>query len=259
MTTILIALLTVLAQDTVNTMPTNRSVAAALREDGVRVQTERAILYFQEGQLSAEEMDRFGGLVDQGIGHLQEYLGVPPPDRRIQYFISDRIETSYSSYRSVFLPLSRVKERSAPYLHESSHVLAPCHDCPMWFSEGLASYLQSWVSENRGGYDGVIFTRRGNRGIDRDAKRWLSGERGQAVLPFIGRQGEPPAIQYDRSNVAAPFYVMSQSFVKYLAEKTGMEKVRLLIAAGDFEGQMVAATGKSSEQWKAEWLASLGG
>jgi hypothetical protein len=257
MTAILIALL--LAQDTVVTMPNNRSVAAELRENGVRVETERAILYFQAGQLSAEEMDRFGGLVDQGIVHLQEYLGVSPLDRRIQYFIGDRIETSYSSYRSVFLPLSRVTERSAPYLHESSHILAPCHNCPMWFSEGLASYLQSWVSENRGGYDGVIFTRRGNRGIDRDAMRWLNGERGQAVLPFIGRHGEPPAIQYDRSNVAAPFYVMSQSFVKYLVDKAGMEKVRLLIAAGDFEAQMMEATGKSSEQWKTEWLASLRG
>ena len=255
MTFVLIAL--VLAQDTVVTMPNNRSVVAELRENGVRVETERAILFFQAGQLSTEEMDRFGGLVDEGIVYLQEYLGVTALDRRIQYFISDRIETSYSNSRSVFLPLSRVREHSAPYLHESSHVLAPCHDCPMWFSEGLASYLQSWVSENRGGYDGVIFARRGNRGIDRDAMRWLNGERGQAVLPFIGRHGEPPAIQYDRSNVAAPFYVMSQSFVKYLADKAGMEKVRLLIAAGDFEAQMVEATGKSSEQWKAEWLAAL--
>src|ERR1700730_1724722 len=162
MTAVLITLL--LLQDTVVTMPTNRSVATELRENGVRVETERAILLFQPGQLSSDEMERFAGLVDQGIGHLQEYLGVTPPDRRIQYFISDRIEVSYSSYRSVFLPLSRVKEHSAPYLHESSHVLAPCHDCPMWFSEGLASYLQSWISENRGGYDGIIFTRHGNRG-----------------------------------------------------------------------------------------------
>jgi len=258
MTAILIALASLfLAQDTVNTMPTNRSVAAELRDNGVRIETERATFWFQPDQLSTEEMEHFGGLVDQGIGYLQEYLGVTPMDRRIQYFVSDRIATSYSTGRAVFLPLSRVKERSAPYLHESSHVLAPCHDCPMWFSEGLASYLQSWVSENRGGYDGVIFARRGNRGIDRDAVRWLNGERGQAVLPFIGRPGEPPAISYDRSNVAAPFYVMSQSFVKYLADKAGMEKVRLVMAAGDFEAQMVEATGKSSEQWKAEWLASL--
>ena len=78
-------------------------------------------------------------------------------------------------------------------------------------------------------------------------------------MPFVGRHGEPPAIQYDRSNVAAPFYVMSQSFVKYLVDKAGMEKVRLLIAAGDFEAQMVEATGKSPEQWKTEWLASLRG
>src|SRR6266404_1340659 len=251
MTAILIAFASLLlAQDTVNTMPPNRSVAAELRENGVRVETERAILLFQPGQLSADEMERFAGLVDLGIMHLQEYIGVPPSDRRIQYFISDRIETSYSSYRSVFLPLTRVRERSAPYLHESSHVLAPCRDCPCGSAKGLASYLQSWVSENRGGYDGVIFTRRGNRGIDRDALRWLSGERGQAVLPFIGKHGEPPAIQYDRSNVAAPFYVMSQSFVKYLADKAGMEKVRMLIGAGDFEAAMVEGTGKSSEQWK---------
>src|SRR5216684_3448079 len=122
MAAVLIALASLLfAQDTVVTMPANRSVAAELRDNGVRVETERAILMFQPGQLSSEEMERFAGLVDQGIEYLQEYLGVTPVDRRIQYFVSDRIATSYSTGRGVFLPLSRVREHSAPYLHESSH------------------------------------------------------------------------------------------------------------------------------------------
>jgi hypothetical protein len=52
-------------------------------------------------------------------------------------------------------------------------------------------------------YYSRIFTHRGNRGIDRDAARWLANDRGQAVLPFLGRHGEPPEIAYDRSNGAA--------------------------------------------------------
>ena len=143
-----------------------------------------------------------------------------PKDRKVRYFISSQFSTSHSRGHSIYLPLARVANQSAPYLHETVHSIVPCPNCPMWFSEGFASFVQSYVSEHMGGYDGIIFARQGNRGIDRDALRWLANERGQAVLPFIGKPEEPPQINEDRSNVAAPFYVMAQSLVKYIVENT---------------------------------------
>ena len=153
--------------------------------------------------------------------------------------------------------MAKVKNRTAPYLHETTHLVAPCDECPMWFSEGLASYVQSYVSENTGGYDGGIFTRRGNRGINQDARRWLASERGQAVVPFLGTHGEPPSIDWDRSNVAAPFYVMAQSFVKFLVEQATLPKLRPVFEAKDFDAELQSSTGKKSAEWKELWLADL--
>ena len=127
----------------------------------------------------------------------------------------------------------------------------------MWFSEGLASYVQSYVSQHAGGYDGAIFARRGNRGIDQDARRWLASDRGQVVLPFVGVPGEPPDINYDRSNVAAPFYVMAQSLVKFIVDRAKLDKLRPVFEAKDFEAELKSATGKSSAEWKTNWLAKL--
>ena len=247
-----------LASAQVDSWMSDRKLAADLMENGVPVETDRATLWFEAGILEADARAAFAELVNRGILDIEAYLGVSrASNRKIRYFISSQVEISHSTWRSVYLPMSKVRNQTAPYLHETTHVLAPCEDCPMWFGEGLASYVQSYVSEHSGGYDGGIFSRRGNRGIDQDARRWLASERGQAVVSFIGVRGEPPAINYDRSNVAAPFYVMAQSFVKFLAAHATIEKLRGVFDADDFSAGLLNATGKSAAEWKEQWLADL--
>lgn len=236
----------------------DRKMAADLVVNGVSVDTDRATLWFQGGILSPDEISAFSTLVNQGIQDIESYLGVTrSSSRKIRYYISTEIEISHSRFQSIYLPMSKVQNRTAPYLHETTHIVAPCDACPMWFSEGLASFVQSYVSEHTGGYDGGIFTRRGNRGIDQDARRWLASDRGRAVAPFVGADGEPPSINEDRQNVAAPFYVMAQSFVKFLAEKAPLEKLRPCFDAKDFDGELQKATGKNAAEWKELWLAEL--
>ena len=236
----------------------DRKLASDLMENGVAVETDRATMWFEGGALTSDARAAFAELVNRGILDIEAYLGVSRAgNRKIRYFISSQIEISHSIWRSVYLPMSKVQNRTAPYLHETTHVLAPCDECPMWFSEGLASYVQSYISEYSGGYDGRIFSQRGNRGIDQDAQWWLASERGQAVVPFIGVPGEPPAINYDRSNVAAPFYVMAQSFVKFLVEYATMERLRCVFEAKAFDAKFLNATGKTAGEWKEQWLAEL--
>jgi len=236
----------------------DRRIALDLQESGVHRETERADLYFDADALPAAETSTFAGLVEKGIENIEKFLAISlPPDRKIHYYISRQFDISHSQGRSVYLPLQRVANQSAPYLHETTHIIAPCANCPMWFSEGLASFVQSYVSEHMGGYDGIIFARRGNRGIDRDSLRWLADKRGQAVLPFIGTVDEPPEIGEDRSNVAAPFYVMAQSLVKYMVENTDMEKLRGVMASSDFETDLKRLTGKSSLEWKQSWSKAI--
>ena len=137
----------------------DRDLSAYLTRNGIAVSTERASLWFDSGAMEPEEMDAFAKLVNRGIIDIEAYLGVSRAGgRRIRYFISNRVEISHSTWHSIFLPLAKVQNRTAPYLHETVHQLAPCDDCPMWFNEGLASFVQSYVSEHAGGYDGAIFS-----------------------------------------------------------------------------------------------------
>jgi len=237
----------------------DRDLANDLTKNGVAIEGPRASYWFDNGVLTWDQMNTFVDLVNRGITDIEAYLGTNlPQGRKIRFFISYRVDISHSTWRSVYLPMTKVKNQTVPYLHETTHVLAPCDNCPMWFSEGLASFVQSYVSEHTGGYDGGIFSRRGNRGIDFDAKRWLASDRGLAVVPFIGVHGEPPRINYDRSNVAAPFYVMAQSFVKFMMEHLTAEQARAIFVAKDFDAAVSTATGKSPNEWKDLWLAELG-
>jgi hypothetical protein len=113
------------------------------------------------------------------------------------------------------------------------------------------------VSEHLGGYDGVIFSWGGNANVDRLAGGYLKTERGQQVLPFVGAPESPPRLESDRRRVAAPFYVLSHSFVKFLVEELGVEPVKALHAASDAEREIEKKTGKSLASWRDAWLARV--
>ena len=128
----------------------------------------------------------------------------------------------------------------------------------MWLTEGFASYVESYVSENIGGYDAHVFSRTGNRGVDGEAARWLGRDAGRMVLPFVGAPGEPDEMTSERRRVAAPLYVMAQSFTKLLVARIGLGRVIALVSSRDPEGELARATGRTAESWKAEWLAAIG-
>ena len=108
------------------------------------------------------------------------------------YRVGASLPYSMTRGRTVSLMLERVRSDSAPYLHETVHVLVPSPNRSVWLSEGFASYVESYVSENIGGYDARVFTKTGNRGVDTEAARWLGREAGRTVLPWVGTPGEPP-------------------------------------------------------------------
>jgi hypothetical protein len=57
--------------------------------------------------------------------------------------------------------------------------------------------------------------------------------------------------------VAAPFYVMAQSLVKFMVDRAKLNKLRPVFEAKDFEAALQSSTGKSSAEWKEKWLAKL--
>ena len=229
--------------------------------DRVRYEMGRSTVVFESGAFSAEEMGKFALLTDRGIADIEALLGPAPvagrSGPRITFIVRDDIAMSRSFRRTVMLPADRVRRRAAPYLHETTHILLPMKDECLWLSEGFASYVQSYVAEKIGGYDGYVFSWGGNRNIERLARRTLNSDLGRAALPYVGGAGEPADIFEKRREVAEPLYVLSHSFVKFLVEQTSLEKVKGLVQASNIAGNAEALTGRTIEQWKTDWLNML--
>jgi hypothetical protein len=202
------------------------------------------------------EAQEFARLAARGIRDVERLIGRAGPARlRIEVLRDTGISAACG--RTIRLPLHRVRERTAPYLHEIAHVLLPCPAAPAWFSEGLACYVESAVAERFGGYDSRLFTMQGNRGVDADARRWLADARGRAVLRFVGRRGMPPEVVSDRHNVATPFYVLSHSLVNFLVQRAGIPAVVRAARARNFGAGLQQATGKTAAKWRNAWLINL--
>jgi len=226
------------------------------RERGVTV-------VFDRGAMSETEMAAFARLVDDGIRDIREHLsrnavGVRLRDGAPTFVVTRRARISRAYRRTVLLPLRRVRDRRAPYLHEAAHVLVPARNREVWLNEGFASYIESYIADNVGGYAGHVFSSGGNAGIDRDARRHLESGYGRTALEFVGRHGTPPGFYRDRERVAPPLYVLAHSFFKYLVEKRGLGPSVRLLGAPDSARAIQASSGRPMESWKREWLDSLG-
>jgi hypothetical protein len=239
----------------------SRSDAQEVNGDRVRYALSRATVLFQNGAFTAEEMGRFAMLADRGVQDIDALLnhkgsgaGTAP---MITFVVRDDVPMSRSFRRTVMLPAERVHRESAPYLHESTHILVPMKQECLWLSEGFASYVQSYVAEKIGGYDGYVFSWGGNGNIDRLARRTLNSDLGRAALPYVGGGGEPADLFEKRREVAQPLYVLAHSLVKFMIEGTSLDRVKTLVQAQDIEGSAAALTGKSIEAWKADWLVML--
>jgi hypothetical protein len=135
------------------------------------IEKPRATLSYEESALTAKEAERFAGLLDQGIADVESYLRPAAPDGlregRILYRVGIDLPFSMTRGRTVSLMVERVRTDSAPYLHETVHVLVPSPNRSVWLSEGFASYVESYVSENIGGYDAHVFVKTATAGSTR--------------------------------------------------------------------------------------------
>ena len=200
------------------------------------------------------EAERFAQQAARGIDGVECLTG-RCGRMRLRFELCSDGRISAARGRTIRLPAYRVRNQTAPYLHEIAHALLPCPGAPVWFSEGLACYVESAVAERFGGYDSRLFTARGNAGVDVDARAWLDDARGHAVLRFVGKRGEPPRMAHDRPNVAAPFYVLSHSLVRFIALHAGDGALARVARARGFVQTLKRATGRGAAEWRRSWLA----
>ena len=216
----------------------------------------RISVSYERATLPRDQASAFAALAARGVRAIELLAGLRA-HTRLRFELRGATRISTARGRTILLSPYRVASRTAPYLHEIAHVLLPCPHAPPWFSEGLAAYLESLVAEQGAGYDSHLFTPDGNRGVDLDAARWLADPRGRKILPFIGTRGLPRGIAADRHNVAAPFYVLAHSLVKFLADQVGLPPLIRVSRARDFSLKLRRATRLSAPALRARWLESL--
>ncbi|MGZ8469423.1 MAG: hypothetical protein ACXW61_08020 [Gemmatirosa sp.] len=246
------------------------SVAAHVRRVATPIETPRARLWVEPGALTAEQARSFAAQFTVGVEAVERTLG-RTLDRarygtdRIEVFVADGVGAShvYGGYAHMrhakpwlYLDAARVRADAAPYLHETTHLVA-------WRSgshslrEGLASWVESTVSARGEGEHSQLFGVSDLASADELAHRALATPAGERALAAIGRPGPADAITAGRPDERAAYYVLSQSFARHLVERVGLPTTLQLMEAdaADAYGRL---TGQSLDRWRASWLAALG-
>jgi len=214
------------------------AIAARLQASGVKIDRPRAVVFFEAGLLPASDQELWADLITKGIDDIEHFLRLTVPGKPEYYVATEITGTSFSfmglngAAPRVFLASDRVKSGAAPYLHETTHLVV------------LKQVSQS-----------------GNATIDREAADALAMPRGHDVLEYVGKAGSPQDLA-DRANVAKPFYVLAQSFTKYLIDRIGFEPfvhtlLPHLLNTQLFEADISRLSGKTLVEQKADWLQKI--
>ena len=208
-----------------------------LRKDGVKYETKRAIVWAEKGSLTEQEINEFAALVNQGIISIEKYTGIRfnkkyYQAKKIEYFLSSKAGISHTADGNkpyIYITPTRIKNKKAPYLHETTHVIAWISLKSLWLQEGFANYVQTYVSKHYGGYNFMPFNP-DNKDVNQLAKSILISDISKKVLPLIGLNeiiqnlSEDEFKKYnfifeDRKVAAPAFYNLSESFVRFIMKK----------------------------------------
>ena len=251
----------------------------ALERNGVWKARRDVAAWFPPDSVSDARRIAILGRLERGIQAAKRFVGKPGwsfrGDRRIYYYFPDeRFVAHAPGGNAAFIPLWRIREDKAPWLHESLHLLlaTPKGDwlstpedyqnrrMPLWLSEGLAESLAMEISaqEELAHFSPLIDVRASQ--LDALAAKCLREAPSDRVLAMIGGRGKLPELfGPDRVAYALPFYAGSTSFVRHLAARYGYAPLLGAIAAFDGEiEELEKRTGVSVEKEKADWLKAIG-
>ncbi len=242
-------LLIALASSSCFAQPSQReralAVTAALHAEGQRHEVEGLTLWIEPDGLDENCVQQFVVQLQQGLAVVREYLGDlqddPETGPRVEVFMSPGVGISHVRYDAptmLYMPTWRIRDRTAPYLHEFVHAVASWswrHS--EWLGEGLANHVATAVEPISGGYH------HSNVVPDRllDVHRHLDSLEGREVLALIGPTGRrrelPPDLEAinqkvltDRTRYARPFYALSWSFVDFIVARKGLANLRVVSA-----------------------------
>ena len=252
-----------------------------------RFETDRLVLYIDKTLLSSSAEQQYASELDNSIAVTMRHLHrkfdarrrkVPKPT----YYLTNRAGISHAEFTRAFLLARQAIPNRGIGIHEAVHLLlmldpdAPRNrdDLPpeedkrwtsitgVWLIEGFASYIASDLAEQLHLPLSGPFLKGNNSTVDAEAREWLKDPRGMAVAPYIGSRGAPETLVSDRANSAAPFYVLGQSFVKFMVAHAGLSAVERLYenhtnGRNTIEEDVRRITRIELTKWRQQWIDSL--
>jgi len=265
----------------------SREVVSTAATAADRFESRHLILYIDKGLLSTAAEQQFSADLEKGFVVASDYLqrtfnsrqrGVGKPS----YYLTNRAGISHAGATDVFLFARRVIASPAIAIHETVHLLLVrtattgrnredlsadeeatlMATSGLWLVEGMASYVADELAARVPLPPARLFFDGDNSTVDTEARKWLAESRGQKVAPFVGSHGIPEDFLADRPNVAAPFYVLGHSLVKFMIRRAGVSAMARLYeehfdGTRSIEDDVKRVTRKELSQWREEWLRFL--
>ena len=248
-----------------------------------RFETTHLILYIDRGVLAGDGPRQFAKQLERGFVAVSDALSRKFDSERFRvkkptYYLTDRAGISHVNGAHVFLRAARVVDSPAIAVHETVHLLlgtdpAAPRNFPItppeieattgvWLAEGFASHVATQLAPRLGLLPYRLFLRGDDSTVHSEAMEWLDDPRGKAVVPYVGSRGWPPGLLADRVDVAPPFYVLSQSFVKFVTARAGLRAMAQLYddhfnGHASIEDDVRRITKLELAQWRADWLRAL--
>ncbi len=259
--------------------PEDRARLRALDRHGVAMVGAHVVARFPKDSLSDARMREIVGRLDRGIAEAKRLVNRPDwefrGDRRVFFYFADGNFISHAPGGNVaFVPLWRIRDDEAPWMHESLHLLLASATgdwlaesekranarMPLWLHEGLAEALAMEASAHAGlpHYSPLIDVPPDR--LDSLCVARLRDAPADRVLASIGARGKLPELfGPERMRVAPAFYTASTSFVRHLIARHGLEA--LLAAIDDFDREIETLeqrTGTALSDARADWLLEIG-
>jgi hypothetical protein len=265
----------------------SREVVRTAPTEATRFESAHLILYIDKGLLAADAEQKFSADLEKGFVAASEYLertfnAVNRGVRKPSYYLTNRAGISHAGAAEVFLFARRVIPSPAIAIHESVHLLLVRNASTgrnredlsteeearlmatsgLWLVEGMASYVADELASRVPLPPARLFFDGDNSTVDAEARKWLTEPRGLKVAPFVGSHGIPEDFLADRPNVAAPFYVLGHSLVKFMIQQAGVPAMARLYeehfdGTRSIEEDVKRVTAKDLSQWRGEWLRFL--
>lgn len=229
------------AQQALNWSADDGARIETLARTGRRVEGTHLLLWHPPS-LAPADADALVACLDPAIAALRARVGTHPwqtvRGERIAFYLSDDAFVSHASGRAaVFVPMARVKDGRAPYLHEATHELLASSATspggpgagatlrrPLWLTEGLPDYIAQLVAADVGVPEGGPFASGGLTGSDRVCGERLRTPDGATMLPFVGAAARPDVLfTTDRGRFAPTFYACALSFTHFLVKRVGLD------------------------------------